>query len=170
MRIKFLSICGAVLCAAFAVIIALDVLFPIRYYGIVKKYCREYSVEPSLALAVIWTESKFRPAAVSSAGASGLMQIMPTTAEWLAGQVGEDYSDEKLFEPEFNIRLGIYYLSYLQRSFDGDYVLAAYNAGEGNVKKWLEAGGEIRFAETKNYVDKVNAINKLYKFRVGGLK
>ena len=168
MRIKVLSVCGIVLCALFAVIIALDVLFPVRYYGYVKRYCREYNVSPSVALAVIWTESKFRPNAVSGAGACGLMQLMPSTAEWLAGELGAEYNDEKLFEPEYNIRLGIFYLSYLQQHFDGDYVLAAYNAGEGNVRKWLSSGGEIKFPETRDYINKVNFVNNLYKLRVRG--
>ena len=167
MKIKFLSVCGAGLFVLFALIIAVDVIFPIRYYGYVKKYCSEYEVEPSVALAVIWTESKFRPQAVSSAGARGLMQLMPSTAEWLSKMLGEEYSDDKLYEPEYNIRLGIFYLSYLRQSFEGDYVLAAYNAGEGNVKKWIASGGEIKFAETQNYIKKVNLIQKLYKFRVG---
>ncbi|MCH5164687.1 MAG: lytic transglycosylase domain-containing protein [Clostridiales bacterium] len=167
MKIKFLSVCGAVLCILFALIIAVDVVFPLRYYGYVKKYCSEYDVEPSIALAVIWTESKFRPQAVSSAGARGLMQLMPSTAEWLSSMLGEEYSDEKLFEPEYNIRLGIFYFSYLQQSFEGDYVLAAYNAGEGNVRKWLAGDGEIKFAETQDYIKKVNLVKKIYKFRVG---
>lgn len=151
------------------VIIAIDALLPIRYYGYIKRYCVEFSVEPSLALAVIWTESKYRPNAVSRSGAKGLMQLMPSTAEWLSDELGEEYSDEKLFEPEYNLRLGIYYLSYLQGRFDGDYILAAYNAGEGNVKLWLESGGEVKFPETRDYIKKVNRIKRLYAFRVGGL-
>lgn len=169
MRIKFLSLGGVALCALFALIIALDVLFPIRYYGYVKKYCKQYSVEPSVALAVIWTESKFRPNAVSRAGACGLMQLMPSTAEWLCLEIGEEYSEEKLFEPEYNIKLGIFYLSYLQQNFSGDYVLAAYNAGEGNVKKWLSTDGKIKFDETKEYIKRVNMAKKLYSFRVANI-
>ena len=97
------------------------------------------------------------------------MQLMPSTAEWLAGELNEQYSEDKIFDPEFNIKIGIFYLSYLQQSFEGDYVLAAYNAGEGNVKRWIEVGGEIKFAETRNYINKVNKIKRLYGFRVGGL-
>ncbi len=147
--------------------IAFDLLFPIRYYAAVKENCDRYGVEPSVALAVIWTESKFRSDAESSAGACGLMQLMPTTAQWLSYELDIEYGKEKLFEPEYNIRLGIYYLSYLKEKFDGDYALAAYNAGEGNVEKWLQTNGEIRFSETRDYINKVNMAKKIYRLRIG---
>lgn len=166
MKNKILSVCGISVCIIFAAMVALDVLFPLSYYGFVRKYCKMYDVEPSLALAVIWTESKFRPHAVSSAGACGLMQLLPSTAEWLSSETGDEYADEKLFEPEFNIKLGIAYLSYLGKSFEGDYLLAAYNAGEGNVARWLAAGGEIAFAETRDYIKKVDFVKKIYELRV----
>lgn len=167
MKNKILSIVGAAICFLFLLFVALDLLFPIRYYGIVKKYCKEYNVEPSVVLAVIWTESKFRPEAVSSAGACGLMQLMPSTAKWLAFKLDCEYGDDKLFEPEYNIMMGIYYLSYLKTKFTGDYVLAAYNAGEGNADKWIASGGTIKFSETREYIDKVNTVKRIYKFRVG---
>lgn len=169
MRLKILSVCGAVLCLILMLIIAVDVCFPVRYYGYIKNYCSKYDVEPSVALAIIWTESKFRPNAKSDAGACGLMQLMPSTARWLASELGEDYSEDKIFDPEFNIKLGIYYFSYLQLSFDGDYALAAYNAGEGNVRRWLSYGKGIEFKETREYINKVNKVKKIYKIRVGGL-
>ncbi len=165
MRIKILSLVVAAVCLVFTLFVAIDVLFPIRYYGIIKKYCKEYNVQPSVVLSVIWTESKFRPDAVSLAGAQGLMQLMPSTAKWLSSQLGCDEDD--LSDPEYNIMLGVYYLSYLKTKFSGDYIFAAYNAGEGNVEKWISAGGEIRFPETRDYVDRINAVNRLYRLRVG---
>ena len=157
----------AVLGAAFLLAIIIELILPLRFYGYVKKYCQQYGVKKSTALAVIWTESKFDVDAVSSAGACGLMRIMPSTAEWLCAELNIEYDKAHLFDAEYNIRLGVYYLSYLQKSFKGDYVIAAYNAGEGNVRLWLESGGEIRFAETENYVKKVKLLSRLYAVRVG---
>ncbi len=155
--------------AAFLIIlpvIAIDVVFPVKYADEIKKYCDEYDVERSTVFSVIWTESKFRPAAVSGAGARGLMQLMPSTAKWLSEEIGCEYDEDKLFEPDYNIRLGVYYISYLQKKFSGDYVFAAYNAGEGNVEKWLGYDGKIAFSETRDYIKKVNAVKKIYKLRV----
>ena len=101
------------------------------------------------------------------------MQLMPSTAEWLAGKVGEEYSDERLYEPEFNIKLGSYYLSYLIKYFgDRKLAICAYNAGQGNVSNWLEdkrysTDGKtldnIPFEETKNYLNKVYKNYRYYK-------
>lgn len=157
----------AVLGAAFLLAIIIELLLPLRFYGSVKKYCQQYGVKKSTALAVIWTESKFDVDAVSSAGACGLMQIMPSTAEWLCGELNIEYDRARLFDAEYNISLGVYYLSYLQKSFSGDYAIAAYNAGEGNVRLWLVSGGDIRFAETRDYVKRVKLISRLYELRIG---
>lgn len=167
MKNKILCVAGAAICFVVLLFVALDVLFPVKYYGIIKKYCKEYNVEPSVALAVIRTESKFRPEAVSSAGARGLMQLMPSTAKWVAYRLDCEYGNDKLFEPEYNIKIGIYYLGYLKTKFTGDYVLAAYNAGEGNINKWIASDGKIKFPETRNYIEKVNTAKRIYKFRVG---
>jgi len=116
---------------------------------------------------VIWTESKFDERAVSQKGAMGLMQIMPATGEWLAGKIGEDFNEERLFCPEFNIRLGVFYLRYLLDKFEcEERALAAYNAGEGNVRKWED--GEIRFRETRDFVRRVRISRKIYSIRLTG--
>lgn len=154
------------LCLTVASFALLDVFFPLSYYSSVKLYCSEYSVEPSLVFAVIHVESKFKSSAVSKAGACGLMQLLPSTAEWLAGEIGVPYSDKMLFEPDYNIRLGVAYLGYLSERFEGKYVLAAYNAGEGNVGKWLDGDGEIEFPETQRYIKKVTLAEKIYSFRL----
>ncbi len=145
--------------------VALDLFAPIKYYGTIRAYCKEYSVEPSLVLSVIWTESKFDKDAVSKAGAMGLMQLMPGTAEFTAKMIDVPYEKERLFEPEYNIRLGIRYLAYLSERFDGDLVLAAYNAGEGRVSGWKK--GEIPIRETAEYVKKVKFMHWLYALRTG---
>ena len=80
---------------------------------------------------------------MSSAGAVGLMQLMPDTAEWVAHKYKEDgagYSFDKLYDPETNIRYGTWYLGYLSRRFDGDAtkIVCAYHAGQGNVDSWLK--------------------------------
>ena len=79
---------------------------------------------------------------MSSVGAIGLMRIMPETAKWLSGKVelGEEYTTESLYEPEVNLRLGCWYLSYLHRRYDGrlQEALTAYIAGQGQVDRWLK--------------------------------
>ena len=115
-------------------------LYPFPYRDTVETYSDRYRVDPYLAIAVIKTESKFQDGVHSHRGAIGLMQLMPDTAEWIAGQLEDpSYSIEAIHEPERNIRYGIWYLSTLQREFDGNDVLAlaAYNAGRGNVQSWI---------------------------------
>ena len=83
-------------------------------------------------------ESGFKPMAKSGKGARGLMQLMPSTAEWIANKNGIAYSEELLVNAEYNLELGCAYLSYLSSRFDGKRnIAAAYNAGEGDVRKWL---------------------------------
>ena len=100
----------------------------------------EHALEPAYVAAVILAESSYNPEAVSSADARGLMQLLPSTAEWIAGKLGESYSEDSLFQPETNIRYGTWYLSYLSRRFDGDAtkIVCAYHAGQGNVDAWLK--------------------------------
>ena len=106
-------------------------LYPIKYEEQVNKYCADYSVESTLAQAVIREESKFNEQATSNSGALGLMQIMPDTGEWIAQQLNEDYGDDYLYDVDRNIRYGVWYLSELMLEFSGNkvLVLAAYNAG-----------------------------------------
>ena len=142
---------------------------PTSYDEIVKKYSVEYGGPERVIFATIKTESSFRSDAVSSAGAMGLMQMMPSTFEWLTSDehLDEHLSTDSLFDPEVSIRYGTYYLSYLARKFDYDWtvVSAAYNAGEGRVANWLEDGkytdsnGElikIPIKETRSYVKKIS--------------
>lgn len=121
--------------------------------SIVSRLCEKYGVEKSLVMAVIDVESGFNAAAVSSAGAQGLMQIMPAT--------GKDLNLSDPFDPMENIDAGIRYLKYLLDTFpDKRLAVAAYNAGPNAVKKY---GGIPPYAETQGYVQKVWARLKHYE-------
>lgn len=135
------------------------------YIELIEKYSQEYGVEKELVAAVIKAESGFRSDAQSHADAKGLMQITTDTGEWIANRLGEDYDDENLYDPETNIRYGVYYLDYLINYYKSvDYAVMAYNAGFGNVDLWIKEGiltgdtkdyENIPFAETRNYINKV---------------
>ncbi|MGI6143631.1 MAG: lytic transglycosylase domain-containing protein [bacterium] len=149
-------------------------LYPIHYEEIIFRYSRQFGVDPYLVTAVIRVESKYYPRALSSMGAVGLMQIMPETGQWVAENLGlEDFTPDSLYDPEINICIGTWYLASLQQEFgDLALVLAAYNGGRGNVKRWLEkqkaegktAGLEgFPFPETRSYVVKVLNNYKRYQ-------
>ena len=119
--------------------------------AIVESAARAQDLDPELVNAVIWVESRFRPEAKSSAGARGLMQLMPSTAAYLARELG--VQRPRAHDPKFNVHAGAYYLRRLLDRFEGDEVLAiaAYNAGPGNVKKW-KASGDPLPATSESYV------------------
>ena len=129
----------------------------------------------ALVASVANVESNFNQEAISNKGAVGIMQLMPSTAEWLAGKIGEDYDSQSLLNGEYNIKLGCYYLSYLIQYFGNEKVgLCAYNAGQGNVSSWLKNEKyskdgktltKIPFEETKNYLNKVYKNYNYYKNR-----
>jgi len=159
-----------------AIFIMKKYFFPIKHESYVEKYSEEYNLDKYLVYSVIKVESNFNGKAESNKGAKGLMQIMDFTGEWGAREIGVNYFlPSMLFDEELNIRIGTWYLNNLMQEFDNDVdlVLAAYNGGSGNVNKWLsdeeysEDGKTlsiIPFNETKKYVDKVNIINKIYKY------
>ena len=136
----------------------------------------EYAgVDPELVAALIYVESKFNPQARSRKGARGLMQLMPETAFWLGAQKGLALEEADLDRPEVNLQLGIGYLSYLFREFNGDrvMVLAAYNAGHEKVKHWLVSGAwkgkvddlhRIPYLETRRYVAKIMRTYYIYHY------
>lgn len=159
----------------FACYTAIRTLYPLNNIELIYKYSKKYDLDPAFVCAVIRTESRFSAAAVSPKGASGLMQLMKQTADWGATEIGlEGYSYDKIFEPEVNIELGCWYLSKLMNQYGGDEktMLAAYNAGSGNVSKWL---GNIKysldgvsienipFSETEEYVRRVTTSKRIYK-------
>ena len=124
----------------------------------------EFDIPLSMVIAVMRTESDFYPDAVSSAGACGLMQLMPETFRFLRDETFFDsIADHAIFDPAVNIRYGTYYLSYLYAEFGNWFTaLAAYNAGEGRVREWLKdpslsSDGNLKsipFPETAQYVKK----------------
>lgn len=157
-------------CALFLFIIYNFVLFPKKYNEYVERYSAEFSVEPALVYAIIRAESNFNPKAISSAGAIGLMQILPSTADWIAEKLKiSDFKESQLHVPETNIRFGCYYLNYLLSKFKSlDVTICAYNAGEGVVKNWINPDGtldeeKIDYPETREYLRKVRQGYKCYK-------
>ena len=142
--------------------------FPIKYKSEIKYFSDKYGIEENLVFAVIKAESGFNPNKVSEKGAAGLMQIMPETA----GYIGERFFSGRkfdLFLPADNIEAGCFYIFYLSEKFENTTeILAAYNAGEGNVKLWKNQKGapltenDIPFPETKSYVKRVISYRKIY--------
>lgn len=149
-------------------------LYPKDYEEYVEKYSVEYGVDSDFSFAMIKCESNFDPEAVSSAGAKGLMQMTPDTFRWVCGKLyGTEVDEELLFDPETNIKCGIWYLSYLKTQFSGEQeVIAAYNAGPSHVKEWLADSRystdgvtltNLPFGETENHVKKVLKAQEIYR-------
>jgi peptidoglycan lytic transglycosylase len=138
--------------------------YPLRYETIVRGHARNYDLPPALLAAVIYTESRFNASARSDAGAIGLMQLLPATAEGIAVRTGgHRFVVSDLLDPEINVRYGSWYLrNLLDRYHDVRTALAAYHAGQGNVDAWRREGGAIRFPETRHYVEKVLAAEQVY--------
>jgi len=154
--------------------VGLKLVFPLYHQEAIEFYAKQHDLDPLLVASIIWVESRFDTRAESIRGARGLMQIMPETAEWISQQISVPYELERLYDPRHNIRLGCWYLANLRREFDNNMnlVLAAYNGGRGNVRKWMEAGtwqGDIEnidnipFGETREYVRRVNMIYQVYQ-------
>ena len=133
------------------------------YSEYVSRYSAEFGVEESVVYSVIWAESGFDRSAESAKGACGLMQLMPDTYAWLVELRHEKIGD--IFDPAENIKYGVYYLSLLYEKYgDMTYALCAYNAGMGNVDRWLSSKPfVIPFPETKEYVGKLTVAIGKYK-------
>ncbi len=155
--------------------IILKKIYPMDYSEYVYKYAEEYDVDPILVFAIIKAESNFNPNVVSKSNAIGLMQLMDTTAEEIALSLGIDFVQKtSLYNPELNIQLGTKYFSNLMKEYKNNYILAltAYNAGIGNVTRWIEQGiikedgsdiENIPYTETNNYVRKIIRDYKIYQ-------
>jgi len=128
-------------------------------------HARENGLDPALLAAVIYQESKFDAGAESSSGAIGLMQLTPATAHGIAVRTGGSrFRTTDLLDPEINIRYGAWYLGNLFRKYgDERLVLAAYNAGQGNVDRWRAEGRPVAFPETRAYVDRVEKLKRVYQ-------
>lgn len=149
--------------------------YQIEYQDLIEKYSNEYKVSEALILAVIKTESNFDKDAESSAGAIGLMQLMPDTFEWLQVYYNNEVTmnSDSLYDTDINIKYGTLFLSYLLKKYNNceETAVAAYNAGLGTVDDWLSdsrysANGtsldNIPYPETKGYVLKVELAKQNY--------
>ncbi|SMF31127.1 soluble lytic murein transglycosylase [Alteromonadaceae bacterium Bs31] len=157
----------------------LSIRFPLAYQEEVHLTSSNTKVAPDLIYAVARQESAFAANATSSAGAMGLMQLMPATAKSTAKRNGIKHSKTDLFKPEHNIQLGAHYLSELLEQYQGNRILAAaaYNAGPHRVDRWLGRNPQdvsydiwietIPFKETRGYVQNVLAFSVIYGYRMG---
>ncbi len=151
-----------------------NLALPLSDTGIIRRQAAEKRLDPALIAAVIYAETKFDPRP-SSAGAQGLMQLLPSTAYYLARlSGGRTFTATDLAEPNINVAYGSYYLRYLLDHYGGNEMLAvaAYNGGETNVDRWVahaEASGrqlsvqEIPFLETREYVRRVLSAQRDYR-------
>jgi soluble lytic murein transglycosylase len=156
----------------------LGLRFPLRYRETVAEQARTTGLPEAWIYAVLRQESAFDPQATSSAGARGLMQLMPQTARELLRDLGRQrLSESELHDPGLNIALGSHYLAQMERRFGGHPALAAaaYNAGPGAVARWLPASpmdadvwvATIPYRETRAYVRRVLAYRLIYQDRLG---
>ncbi len=167
-------LCGVALFCVFYRLIEKKYVYRTPYHEVVRIVSKDYGISESVIYAVMKSESSFRLTVVSPKGAVGLMQILPSTAEFIAKKLGEEYVEESLFDPVVNIKYGAWYLAYLFAKFSPDAAIAAYNAGEGKVSSWLKnpkysLNGKtlntIPYAETASYVRRVNKnISKYNKY------
>ena len=139
--------------------------YPLRYASIVRGHAANYHLNPALLAAVIEQESKFDANARSSAGAVGLMQLQPATAQGIAKYTGgSKFVLSDLDDPEINVRYGAWYLHHLMQKYDDERTaLAAYNAGQQNVDRWRAAHEGIQFSETRESVDRVERLKDIYR-------
>lgn len=182
MKKKTLIIVGVILFLIFLIFAIfkpqnwiLKKLYKLEYSEYVYKYAEENDIDPYLIFAIIKAESNFNRNIESSSGAIGLMQLMESTAVEKANEIGQEIAvKEALFNPEINIKIGTSYYAYLIKHYKGNekLALAAYNAGMGNVDKWIEEGTikedgsdleNIPYKETNNYVRKILRNYKIYK-------
>ena len=153
----------------------LKLAYPMPYRRAIERWAAEFGLDPGFVAAMAYEESRFDPKAISSAGAIGLMQLIPSTGKEVARKLGiKRFSSSSLFDPELNIRLGCYYMARLMRAFKGrlELVAAAYNGGPGRVSGWIKRfGGEemdefvedIPYPETRRHVKKTIATYEIYR-------
>ena len=152
-----------------------EVTLPLRHDDVIRQQAADKRLDPALIAGVIYVESRFRDQ-TSHAGAKGLMQLMPETAAYIASKSGgTEFVQGDLADPQINISYGAWYLRYLQEKYHGNVLLtlAAYNAGEGKVDEWwrdaaargerFRAADHIPFAETREYVTKVQDARRAYR-------
>src|SRR4051795_8135377 len=152
-----------------------EIALPLRHEDIIRQQARDKGLDPALIAAVIYAESHFRDGQTSAAGAQGLMQITPATARMIARKSGGvAFTVRDLGTPQVNIAYGSWYLRYLMGRYAGNetFALAAYNAGEGNVDRWIGRARQrnedltieaIPFSETRTYVQRVLTAERQYR-------
>ena len=174
--IKLLTISVIILIIILAIIgtnkLMIKTLYKKEYSEYVSRYSQEYNVNENLIYALIKAESNFNADAVSNKNAQGLMQLMYSTAEEVASKIDIELTEDNILEPEININIGTKYISILLEKYNCvEVALAAYNAGIGNVDKWIENGviksdgsdiENIPFKETNTYVRKILRDYKIY--------
>jgi soluble lytic murein transglycosylase len=182
-RRRFGWVLGAVLAAVAAFVVlsppvnkaVQELRLPLQHEDIIRQQALDKELDPALIAGVIYTESRFRDQ-TSSAGAVGLMQLLPSTADYIAQKSGgTKFEHGDLATPQINIAYGSWYLRYLLDKYRGSVVLAlaAYNAGEGKVNEWLagaastgqtfQVARNIPFPETREYVSNVLAARQEYR-------
>ena len=151
-----------------------EITLPLRHDDIIRQQAHDKNLDPALIAAIIYEESRFRDQ-TSHAGAKGLMQVTPATARFIAQRSGGvNFVESDLSTPQVNISYGSYYLRYLIDKYGGDETLAiaAYNAGETNLNRWIEGAGgreefdvpeDLRFPETREYVQDVRETREAYR-------
>lgn len=155
-----------------------ELRYPTPYRDYLQKASRSREIDEAWVYGIIRQESRFMHYAKSSVGAGGLMQVMPTTAKWIAKKLGlNSYHDGMLHDIETNVNLGTYYMRYTLDTFNGQEVMAtaAYNAGPSRARRWAAStplegaiyAETIPFSETRNYVKKVLANAHMYAARLG---
>jgi soluble lytic murein transglycosylase len=169
-KLLWLVALGAVVAAALGYVLRTSppwyerIRYPLHYSEYIRVHAEAHHLDPALMAAVIYQESKFQPSVESSSGAIGLMQLTPDTARGIAIRTGGNaFRTSDLYNPEINIRYGAWYLDNLFAKYhDERLVLAAYNAGQGNVDRWRAHGESIQFPETRAYVSRVEHLKGIY--------
>ena len=142
-------------------------MYPLRYEETIREASGKNDLKPTFVAAVIYTESRFRPDVESHKEAYGLMQLLPQSAHFIQRKSGinGDFRD-----PKVNIRLGTWFLGYLNDRYEGDerLMLAAYNSGEGSVDAWtsdesFDIEKDIPYKETREYVERALEAQKTYQ-------
>lgn len=177
--LRLIAIAAVIICAALYVSQAKwfwKIFYPWPYRDEITQAARQLNIDPCLLAALVRVESRFDARAESAEGARGLMQVMPETAAWAAGQIGlRGFQEDQLYQPETNLLIGSWYLTHLFEDFQGNQTagLAAYNAGRVNVHDWLKSGqwkgtmadvDRIPFPETQLYLRAVMRDYDIYGY------
>jgi len=171
---KVLLVLGAIAAVAIVFQAGARHIYPLKFEGLILRQAARHDLEPALLAAIVYEESKFNRASRSEAGAVGLMQLMPSTAEWASKKLGRPELAADLIEPGANLVLGSWYFRrLLDRYHSVALALAAYNGGQRNLDRWLgensgrgrdEVIDHIPFVETREFVRRVERSRKIYRW------